>query len=212
MIFPILFGPIEVSGVVTSQGNPVPDSLVECKFGSDVIETVTDKEGVYVARFENSPLFPSSRKMLTVFVKPIEPWIGETQIADFVTVLNLLTLVPLCIILVGYLYNQRPKQVIVVTGIEVKKPDIITPSLKGFSRIYSRALDIMSNITGIFLLQTSTMREYLEVIKPRLGKSIFKLFAKLTQMYEMWFYGPNKNMPPLRTSKLIVDKMEDQDE
>ena len=129
-----------------------------------------------------------------------------------VTVVNLLTLAPLGVLVVGYIISQRPKQVILTTVMEDMKIESTIPKLRGLSGVYVSALDFVSNKTGLILSPNLTLREYLEVTKPRLVKSIFSLFRKLTQMYESWFYGPTKNRAPIRTSKLMVDRMEEQDE
>ena len=213
LFFPILYGPTEVSGrVISESARLLPDSIVKCKLGTDIIETYTDEDGVYVVRFENSPLFLSRRKSLTVFASPIEPWIGETQYVGHVTVVNLLTLALPSVLVLGYIISQRPKQDILTTVMEDMKTGSTIPKLRGLTGVYVSALDFVSDKTGLYLSPNLTLREYLEVTKPRLVKSIFGLFRKLTQMYESWFYGPTKNRAPIRTSKLMIERMEEQDE
>jgi hypothetical protein len=211
-VFPIVSGPLVISGKVITGNYLIQNCLVECKLGSDIIQTYTDDYGVFIVSFDYSPFLLSARKSFTVFANPVEPWIEETQLVDYITVINLLTIVSLGVVVIGFFYSQRPRARALAPKIDAAEQEITFPRLRRLPGIYVRALEFISKKTGIYQAPSNTLREYLEIIKPRLGKAVFSLFRKLTQMYELWLYGLTKRRAPINTSRIIVDRMEELDE
>jgi hypothetical protein len=213
--FVLLAGSLEVQGSLASQGSPVSKSSIECSMGKQRLKTVTNSNGEFAVNINLNPLSFSSRRTLIITAVPTQPWIKGDQIIKTVTVINILTLIPLLLIILVYMNVQRVRDNLTFGEPPIGGSLESVPKyqiLSGFSLVYQGALNIIQNRTEVKISSSETLREYSEAMKSKLPKPIFRLFKQVTSYYERWVYGPNKRRPPIKISTQIVAKMSDLDE
>ena len=73
---------------------------------------------------------------------------------------------------------------------------------------YLRAVKLISQITGKSMFSSQTIREYLGAVGDSLGRSVYRVFERLSLLYERWLYGvPVK--PNLKLIRRLLSKFKD---
>jgi hypothetical protein len=153
---------------------------------------------------------------------PYEPWIkGATVMRSFYVVNSVLALfMGLGAIVAGlylkhYFDTRKPD-----TRIEMPVPVVapveapLAPPVfvhGGFSGLFLAALRVVERLTGVVMLPSDTLREYLARITDRVGDRVGGLFRELVLRYERWLYG-RPYEPDLQQVEALVASMEKDDE
>ncbi|MFA9437577.1 MAG: hypothetical protein ACEROO_10745 [Candidatus Bathyarchaeota archaeon] len=207
-------GDAVVSGVVKSRFVLISNCVVEVQLGENRVTTITDMNGEFRATFPIALLSPSIKRDFTVSATPEELWITKAYLSNSFLVLNSLLLIVVSGVIVYYRLNKRPKPIVENPVIPVSP--ILAPiqyrQVTMLAGIYVQAVKIVTRITGSDLGPSTTIREYLDRVKHIIKTPVFLLFRRLSRLYESWIYGRKTFNPPIRTSSIILERMQDEDE
>lgn len=157
---------------------------------------------------------------VTITVTPKEPWIMSATYRGSLSVYSSFALVWYFLLLGAVAYYNRfihkPKEVVPEQrrGVPVMDPVIepIVVDSRSFSSIFERVLMFVSSVSGVQMLETDTIREYLEKLGTVFSGRVFELFSSFSLWYERWLYGRPYDVDLDSVDELAVLVMEDSDE
>lgn len=85
--------------------------------------------------------------------------------------------------------------------------EVVSVPKGGMVGVFTRALDFVSRVSNINISPSNTIREYLFLVKGRLGFGVYRVFERLSLLYERWIYGHPQAMSPLEPSEKLLDEM-----
>jgi hypothetical protein len=195
---------LNVRGIVTVEMEPLRGCDVVVK-GGDLIALVTGREdGSFEVALDLPLIMFTSKYPYAVTASPAEAWIDPCTVHESIFVVNVFTLVgaPVffgaAIVYTVRRIERRPsrRRDERVEGedevVELEPLDEGAPTgdkVDTFPDIYRRAVTLVHGFTGSPLLPNQTIREYLWVVKERLGESVYGVFLSLSMSYERWLYG-----------------------
>lgn len=208
-------GNSRISGNVSVSGGPLRDCFVEIRGDDKVTSTTTFRDGSFVAYLEFPVTELSSKYGYTLRAQPVEPWIGSFEYSGSLLVVNVVTLFCLPVVLEVVIFNYLGRSILKKraekeeSASDVMDDDFEVVSIPkgGMVGLYTRALDFVSRVTRIDISPSNTIREYLELVKERLGSGVYKVFERLSLLYERWIYGRPQAKPPLEPSERLLDEM-----
>lgn len=192
-----------ITGRVTAGGVPLANCSVVVVSDAGVASVVSSADGSFRADQAYPLGLATADTRYRVSATPAEPWIRPAAASGVIFVVNLLVVVGGPVLLAGasyYGYRQyrrrprRPKKVEEeLIAVPVAGGSSVVVSLAGGERgsneVYSDALELVGEKTGVRMGASMTLREYLSVVRDRLGAG-WKAFRSLTLLYERWLYDP----------------------
>lgn len=203
-----------INGHVFFKDIPLENCQITVKLNNETILTETDSTGLFMTRFQVSILEPSLRNEITIYANPKEPWINQGSLSASHLVLNSLSIIAAIILLpLTLLINKKPEkdEKKTVTEKEATK-EIVYPEREGLPGIYINALKVIDKLTGERINPGQTIYEFSESIKPHIITPIYSRFDQISRHYTRWYYGPEKENPPLKIIENLVKRMENETE
>lgn len=213
-------GYAEIEGLVSFEGVPLGDCMVEVKGRNQVEYVRTLSDGKFVAYLEYPLISLSSRYPFSLKVVPEEPWLRSVAIDGDIFVVNVVTLfcAPVFLGAAVFYVLQRNRD----AGFVASKVDALDVSLVGspsdmssrggFEGLYLRALGAIALLSEVVIRPSNTIREYLALISGKVSAGIFSVFERLSLLYERWVYGRKRGGPPLRRAERMLEDLEDNSE
>jgi hypothetical protein len=206
-------GNTRISGSVSVNGEPLSGCSVEVRGVNKVTSTTTLTGGSFVTYLEFSVTEFSSKIGYTLQAQPVEPWISSFEYSGSLFVVNVVTMFSLPLVLgvvfVNYsvaLLKKRVEKESTSDDMEYGFEVESVPKA-GMAGIFTRALNFVSRVSNITISPSNTIREYLVLVKGRLGSRVFKVFERLSLLYERWIYGHPQTKSPLEPSEKLLDEM-----
>ena len=199
-----------ISGTVTLRGTPLSNSTVAIRLGEQTTTVKTTPSGRFESTFSVNLLSPSQSQVYSIKVTPLEPWIDNGSVIGDFYVLNSFTILGLVLIAGFFIWRKKPNTKETLIEMDTPKPLILDYNNRGgFPGVYIQALKLINKIVGDKISLSQTINEYLEKSRPKLLEPVYRLFSQISGLYERWFYGSNKSNPPMKTSQIILERMED---
>jgi hypothetical protein len=197
-----------VRGIITSNGAPVDDCVVKMYTGDEVLTAKTGSEGTFILERKIGLLSLSSNTHFTVEAVPSVPWVSSSNIdSSYFTVNSVMVFAIPFAVFIYFNRKRRVKESVVIPKVKQLETPSVEPLLTGLAGIYQVAVKIIAHVTGLLLSGSDTLREYLLKVKPRLGKSAYKVFERISKIYEHWLYSGTESKPPLKTTEKMVETL-----
>jgi hypothetical protein len=150
-----------------------------------------------------------------IYIQPQYPWYSTLNKKGQILIVNpITTLIPLTFITFIVIKIIENRKRITKTAQQIREEKIIettkekppekiytaTKELQWLIDLYWEAVTIISNITGIEMLPSMTLREYLKTVTPHISQ-IYKNFETLTIITEKALYSPKITTEELTLAK-----------
>ncbi len=152
-------------------------------------------------------------------VNPQLPWYSKSSVEGTFLIVNPLTIsIPVGVISifsVKFLKEDRRKAVKgeqealteTATQRTYQKEYYVEKGLEWLMDSYWQAVVVVSNITGVEIAPSMTIREYLNITKPRLGE-VYESFEKLSEMAEKALYSPSIIEEELEVARKAMERLQ----
>jgi len=201
---------------VSAGGEPLNGCRVEV-FGERASSVDYSVDGEGIARLYVPLLRVGGGYRWRVVADPVQPWInGASLSGEFSVVNSLFALFFTGVSAVAvysvwrYLDGRRVEvfeEVVPVVGSEVE-PVVEPVAPTGFSGLFLAALRVVEGLSGVVMLPSDTLREYMFRVVDRLGDRVGGLFRELVLRYEAWLYG-RPSEAELEQVMVLVDGIEE---
>lgn len=191
--------PLQLKGEVNLKDQLAKDAVVKVITENEDITTNINGKSFKVR--VNIPLFRfSGWERIRVLLYPRQAWILPLNRKEKVLVINPLTLFPFFTLLALFISisRRKEKEVEEAQGVSERReklpPEekiVEEKELTKLIRIYTRAVDLVANLTGIKQAPYHTVREYLKLVKGKLEKKA-KDFEFISSITEKFLYAPAK--------------------
>jgi len=192
--------PFEIKGEANIEGGFVEDPVVKVILEKgDVVGLARGKNfrvklSVPLSRF-------SGWERIRIFLNPKEAWASSLAYEEKVLVINPLSLLPIFVLFAILVKTSRRRKKASFIEEErgmVRKEEIVEEKvaaerkkLEGILGIYAGAVDVVANKTGIKQAPWHTIREYLVLVKDKLGERE-EDFEFISFLAEKFLYAPGE--------------------
>lgn len=203
-----------ISGRVTVGGAPLTGCRVQITLGEELVAAVTGPSGTFNASMAYPFTRLSSRLTYLVVASPAEPWYSSGSYRESFYLLNPLPALGLLLALAALAANRRrlppPTGALDAAPPLTPQPTLIE-GLTGPPGLYVKAVHIVAGLTGAVLPPSFTIREYLAGVKPRLRRTAYGVFQRISRLYEAWAYGREKSSATDRRMESLLGDLEGED-
>lgn len=208
--------PLKLQGEVFLENGSMKNAMLRVMTEEESVTTTVEEKSFQV-RLPFSLLHFSGWERVTIFLHPQEAWVLPLSEERKVLVINPLTLSPfigLLFLFVGVASRRKKEVKRKEELLEERKK--IPPERKvaeerkliGLALIYSEAVDVVASLTGIRQAPADTIREYLNVVKDRLGEK-GRYFELISRETEKFLYASEKP-PGEEKAKQALEKLREQ--
>jgi hypothetical protein len=203
--------PIQISGKVYHNRNPIQDAQVNLTFGdlSATVRTATD--GSFTTTVDIPlDLFLVGPQELIITIEPVEPWYASLQIKRGIFTINpanigllLVAVIPLGLLIFSGVRTRPPSRREKMVTPEARRPEppTVAPPLRPKHELtgikdrilsaYLNGLEAVEKVTSIPMLPHTSLREFVNAATPQLPTAI-KPFTELTTIAEIALYSAHR--------------------
>lgn len=183
-----------LKGTVYGGGFPLSDSVITATVGDWSSSVSSLDDGSFEAKIPIPLSATTSQHACSVSANPVEPWIQSSSMDSSVFVVNLSYLIfPLSAAVFATVVMRRSKKPSPKVGGLPISETVTDPPIsiirEGLIGVYQSVVNLVIKHTGVSMRPSYTIREYLMLVKEKLGK-LFAFFERLSLIAEKFLYSP----------------------
>ncbi len=202
---------IELSGRVSSLGEPVANAHIDIIFSKEQISTATDDQGYFSAIVNTSlDLSLMGPQQIAFYVTPVEPYYASLELEEWLFAINTANIgfIAFIFISLGIITFTRLKSkpavklsALVYSEVESSEPEAdelplrpkrsLSTARNEIYTIYLKCLKVIEQTTKTAMSPNATLREFSDNVKLLLER-VSSPFERLTRITEMALYAASE--------------------
>lgn len=194
----------------------VNGSLIVVELGDTTVSGYSENQEFHVV-VPRSLVAPSGQSIVSVSAYPVESWVEASSISEQVLTVNLFSTLSLFLLLIILIVRHATRVQLTEKPaskeeqVVLDEPEVPESISGGFAGVYRRAVNIVRGLSGCLIKPSHTIREVLDIVKPRIVENVYRVFREISIRYERWVYGPSKSEDP-DSFELFLEELREKSE